>query len=127
MSVARHGRRGGRKATREDAATRRGRRRGVVLRRGRARPPASAPASDNILLEMWEKFVMIGAMAGMNCLMRGTVGEIVATQDGSALMSAALGECEAVAAAAGFAPRPQSRERVETMLTEPGSVNSASM
>ena len=70
---------------------------------------------------------MIGAMAGMNCLMRGTVGEIVATEDGSALMSAALGESQAVAAAAGFAPRPQSRERVETMLTEPGSVNSASM
>ena len=87
----------------------------------------SAPASDNILLEMWEKFVMIGAMAGMNCLMRGTVGEIVATEDGSALMSAALGECEAVAAAAGFAPRSQSRARVEKMLTEPGSLNSASM
>src|SRR5947208_11717464 len=78
--------------------------------------PVSAPASDNILLEMWEKFVMIGAMAGMNCLMRGTVGEIVATEDGSALMCAALGECEAVAAAAGLAPRSQSRERVEKML-----------
>ena len=110
-----------------------GERGGGVSERSRAietefsNTPVSAPASDNILLEMWEKFVMIGAMAGMNCLMRGTVGEIVATEDGSALMSAALGECEAVAAAAGFAPRPQSRERVETMLTEPGSVNSASM
>src|SRR6266568_2582507 len=46
----------------------------------------SAPASDNILLEMWEKFLMMGAMAGMNCLLRGTIGEIVATQDGAALM-----------------------------------------
>src|SRR5438552_16291267 len=110
-----------------------GERGGGVSERSRAietefsNTPVSAPASDNILLEMWEKFVMIGAMAGMNCLMRGTVGEIVATEDGSALMSAALGECEAVAAAAGFAPRSQSRERVEKMLTEPGSVNSASM
>ena len=92
-----------------------------------ASTPVSAPANPNILQEMWEKFVMMGAMAGMNCLMRGTVGEIVATQDGSALMSAVLGECEAVAAAAGFAPRSQSRARVEAMLTEPGSVNSASM
>src|SRR5207302_997666 len=32
--------------------------------------PVSAPANDNILQEMWEKFVMISAMAGMNCLMR---------------------------------------------------------
>src|SRR5437763_1469447 len=89
--------------------------------------PVSAPANDNILQEMWEKFVMMGAMAGMNCLMRGNIGEIVATQDGKATMLAALAECRAVAAKAGFAPRPQARERVEAMLTEPGSVNSASM
>ena len=48
--------------------------------------PVSAPASDNILLDMWEKFVMMGAMAGINCLMRGTIGEIMATEDGEALM-----------------------------------------
>jgi 2-dehydropantoate 2-reductase len=89
--------------------------------------PVSAPASQNIMLEMWEKFVMMGAMAGMNCLMRGTIGDIVATADGKALMIAALAECRAVADAAGFSPRHESRERVEAMLTEPGSVNSASM
>src|SRR5207237_2253926 len=27
--------------------------------------PVAAPANDNILQEMWEKFVMMGAMAGM--------------------------------------------------------------
>jgi 2-dehydropantoate 2-reductase len=89
--------------------------------------PVSAPASDNILLDMWEKFVMIGAMAGMNCLFRGTIGEIVATEDGRALMIAALAEAHSVAAASGFAPRLEAHERVEAMLTEPGSVNSASM
>lgn len=89
--------------------------------------PVSAPASDNILLDMWEKFVMMGAMAGINCLMRGTIGEIMATQDGEALMIAALAECQAVAAAAGFSPRPPSRERVQAMLTERGSINSPSM
>ena len=89
--------------------------------------PVSVPVNENILQEMWEKFFMMGAMAGMNCLFRGTIGEIVATQDGRALMLAALGECRAVAKAAGYEPRRQARERVETMLTEPGSVNSASM
>ena len=89
--------------------------------------PVSAPANPNILLEMWEKFLMMGAMAGINCLMRGTIGEIMATDDGTQIMTAALAECRAVAAAAGFAPRPQSFERISTMLTEKGSVNSASM
>jgi 2-dehydropantoate 2-reductase len=92
-----------------------------------ANTPVSVPVNENILQEMWEKFFMMGAMAGMNCLFRGNIGEIAATRDGRALMLAALGECRAVAKAAGYEPRPQARERVETMLTEPGSVNSASI
>ena len=27
------------------------------------------------MFDMWEKFVMIASLAGINCLMRGTVGE----------------------------------------------------
>ncbi len=110
-----------------------GERGGGVSERGRAieeafaGTPVSAPASANIMLEMWEKFVMMGAMAGINCLMRGTIGEIMATEDGEALMIEALAECQAVAAAAGYEPRRESRERVEAMLTERGSPNSASM
>lgn len=110
-----------------------GERNGDITERARAiqqafaGTPVSAPASPSIMQEMWEKFVMMGAMAGMTCLFRGTIGEIVATEDGKRLMVAALAECQAAAAATGFAPRPQSRERVEAMLTEPGSVNSASM
>jgi 2-dehydropantoate 2-reductase len=92
-----------------------------------ANTPVSAPANDNILQEMWEKFVMMGAMAGMNCLMRGTVGDIVATEEGERLMVEAIDEIASIAGASGFQPRPQSRDRVQTMLTEAGSPNSASM
>lgn len=92
-----------------------------------ASTPVSAPPSANILLEMWEKFVFITAMAGMNCLLRGNVGEIVATEDGAALMREALAECIAVATAAGYEPRRQAMEPIEKLLTEPGGVNSASM
>ena len=74
--------------------------------------PVAAPANDNILLEMWEKFILIGAMAGMNCLMRGTVGDIVATEEGERLMVEAIDEVASIAAASGFQPRPQSRDRV---------------
>ena len=92
-----------------------------------ASTPVSAPANDNIMLEMWEKFVFISAMAGMNCLMRGNIGEIIATRDGEALMLEALAECQRVAEAAGCSPRSQSRERVQAILTERGGINSASM
>ncbi len=110
-----------------------GERSGAVSERARAiaaefaGTPVSAPASADIMLDMWEKFVFISAMAGMNCLFRGNIGEIVATRDGSALMLDALAECRAVATAAGFAPRPHAMEPVERLLTEPGGVNSASM
>src|SRR4051812_29615779 len=98
-----------------------------AIEREFAGTPVSAPANPDILQEMWEKFVMMGAMAGMNCLMRGNIGEIVATEEGEKLMIEALAECQEVAAAAGHEPRPQSRERVQAMLTERGSINSASM
>ena len=110
-----------------------GERQGGVTERAKAieaqfaNTPVSAPASENILQEMWEKFVMMGAMGGMGCLLNGTVGEIVATDEGAALMVEALAECQKVAEAAGFPPRPQAREGVQAMLTEPGSVNSPSM
>src|SRR5689334_15046729 len=50
-----------------------------------ANTPVSVPVNENILQEMWEKFFMMGAMAGMNCLLRGNIGEIAATRDGRAL------------------------------------------
>src|SRR6202035_5644800 len=55
------------------------------------------------------------------------IGEIIATRDGEALMLEALAECQRVAEAAGYSPRPQSRERVQAILTERGGINSASM
>src|SRR5262249_55200899 len=82
-------------------------------------------ASGDIVLDMWEKFVMIASLAGMNCLMRGSVGDIMATEDGECLMLELLGECQAVAAASGYAARPQHREQCRAMLTDKGSDNSA--
>jgi 2-dehydropantoate 2-reductase len=76
---------------------------------------------------MWEKFVMISSLAGMNCLMRGSVGDILATDEGESLTLELLAECEAVATASGIPPRKQHREQCRAMLTERGSNFSASM
>jgi 2-dehydropantoate 2-reductase len=87
----------------------------------------AAPPSENVMLDMWEKFVMIATMAGMNCLMRGTVGDINATDDGAALMLQLFAENQAVAAAAGYPPRQAYCDNIAKMLTEKGSPNNASM
>ncbi|HXO00869.1 MAG TPA: 2-dehydropantoate 2-reductase [Stellaceae bacterium] len=87
----------------------------------------SAPPSENVMLDMWEKFVMITTMAGMNCLMRGTIGDLAATDDGAALILELFAETQAVAAASGYPVRPAYREQIGKMLTEKGSPNNASM
>jgi len=89
--------------------------------------PVDVSVSDNILLDMWEKFVMISSLAGMNCLMRGSVGDILAADDGEGLMLELLAECEGVAAASWFSPRDVHREQCRALLTERGSNFSASM
>ncbi|HWB51174.1 MAG TPA: 2-dehydropantoate 2-reductase [Stellaceae bacterium] len=87
----------------------------------------SAPPSENVMLDMWEKFIFITAMAGMNCLMRGTIGDIAATDEGAALMLDLFGETQAVARAAGYQPRQAYCDNIAKMLTEKGSPNNASM
>jgi 2-dehydropantoate 2-reductase len=83
--------------------------------------------SDQIVLEMWEKFVLLASLAGMTCLMRAPVGAIVATNDGAALMGEFVAECTAVATAAGHAPRASFLARTQGLLTERGSTFTASM
>jgi 2-dehydropantoate 2-reductase len=87
---------------------------------------ASRP-SDAILLEMWEKWVLLATLAGMTCLMRGSVGDIVASDDGQALTEQLLDECAAIAAAAGHPHRPKTLEQSRAILTSAGSGFTASM
>ena len=83
--------------------------------------------SDDILQEMWEKFVMLATLAGMTCLMRASVGAIMAAAEGEALMREFLDECAAVAAAAGHPPRASFLERTRPLLTARESDFTASM
>jgi len=83
-------------------------------------------ASD-ILLEMWEKYVLLATLAAMTCLMRGAVGDIMATDEGESLMEACLATCEDTAKASGHEPRPDRLAQARKMLTERGSTFTASM
>ncbi|MGQ3302202.1 2-dehydropantoate 2-reductase [Reyranella sp.] len=82
--------------------------------------------SETILQEMWEKWVFISTAAGITCLMRAAVGDIVAA--GAADSTLALfDEISSIAASQGFAPRPASAQRARAMLTTAGSPFTASM
>jgi 2-dehydropantoate 2-reductase len=77
--------------------------------------------------DLWDKWVMLGTIASMCAAMRGTVGDIVASEDGAALMRETLEECCRVAAAAGHAPSDKVRAGLETGLTQAGSKSVASI
>jgi 2-dehydropantoate 2-reductase len=85
-----------------------------------------ARISAVILLEMWEKWVMLASLASVTCLMRASVGDIAAA-GGANLALRLLEECGTVAEGAGFAPRPEFLERAGGVLTAAGSPFTASM
>ncbi len=84
-------------------------------------------ASFSIQQALWEKWVMLASLAGMTCLLRASVGEIVATPEGRQLMLDTIEECAAIAGAYGHAPRPHVIDGTRAILTEPGSRAKASM
>lgn len=89
--------------------------------------PVKVVVSDTVMLAMWEKFVMLTSMAAMTSLMRGTVGDIMAADEGEAIVLETIDECAAVATAAGYAPRAKVLDQTRALQTERGSVFSASM
>ncbi len=84
-------------------------------------------ASENILLEMWEKWVFLSTLAASTSLMRATIGDILAAPDGEKFLLGILGEARLVAEKSGYAPRPPVAERLLTNLTTKGSPLNASM
>jgi len=85
-----------------------------------------AQPSAVILQEMWEKWVFIASAAGITCLMRASIGDIVEAGAGD-LAPTLYDECAKIAEEAGFAPRPQAKQRGLAVLTAAGSPITASM
>src|SRR5580704_12953236 len=82
--------------------------------------------SNVVLLEMWEKWVLLATFAGMTCLMRGAIGDIVAA-GAAGLTEALLEECRHIAASQDQGIRPEVLQRIRTLLTQAGSTIMASM
>jgi 2-dehydropantoate 2-reductase len=83
--------------------------------------------SDDIMLDLWEKFAFLCTLAGMCCLMRAGADAIARTQDGTALTLEMLETCLAVSAAAGFPARDRFIASTRKMLTDTATPFAASM
>jgi 2-dehydropantoate 2-reductase len=82
---------------------------------------------EDIEQAMWDKWVLLATLAGITCLMRASVGDIVATGAGEKLTLALLGECAAVAKSEGHATPEGMMQNYRGMLTQKGSAFTASM
>jgi 2-dehydropantoate 2-reductase len=89
--------------------------------------PLDAKASRDVMQALWEKWVMLASLAGMTCLMRAAIGDVVAAPHGEKLMLQMLDECVAVAAAYGRGPRAAVLDDTRALLTQAGSSFTASM
>jgi 2-dehydropantoate 2-reductase len=84
-------------------------------------------ASETIAQDMWEKWVFLASVAASTCLMRTSIGNILASPGGKDFILGMLDECSAIATAQGYAPRAPFLERTRGMLTAEGSQMTASM
>ena len=83
--------------------------------------------NPNINQDLWDKWIMLGSIASMCSAMRGTIGDMMASEDGAEIMGEILDECCKVAAAEGFKPSEKVVGNVRTGLTAKGGKAVASI
>ena len=84
-------------------------------------------ASTQIVQEMWEKWVFLASLAGATCLMRASIGDIMAAPGGRDFLTGLIDECVRIAQANRHGPRDELLARYRTVLTAEGSALTASM
>lgn len=83
--------------------------------------------APDITQALWDKWAMLATGAALTCLMRGTIAQIHGTTGGRALIERAIGESEAIAAAAGYPIQGEGAARIRKLLLDPASNWKASM
>jgi len=86
-----------------------------------------AKLTPHIEREMWEKWVLLAALGGICCLMRGTVGEVAAVPGGADFEAALVDEVVAAVRAVGVAPSEAFVANTRETLTKQGSAHTSSM
>ena len=83
--------------------------------------------NQNIVQDLWDKWIMLCTLAATCCLMRGTSGDILEADEGRAIVLETVDEGRKVAAAAGHDPGEKGIATIHSFLTVKGSKFAASM
>ncbi|WP_419798585.1 MAG: ketopantoate reductase family protein [Terasakiella sp.] len=89
--------------------------------------PVRVVYSRHIYHDLWKKFVFLGTLAGMTCLMRADIGTILQTTHGKILILQLLEECKAIAEQEGHHIQDDVILQYVAQLTDKTSTASASM
>jgi 2-dehydropantoate 2-reductase len=89
-------------------------------------PGYTAQLRANVLQDMWQKWVTISTAAGITCLMRAPIGDIVSA-GATGLVDQLIAETSSIAASEGFPPAQPYLDIVRSKFTQPGSLFTASM
>jgi len=87
----------------------------------------SARLSTDIEREMWEKWTLLATLAASTCLLRGSVGEILAAPGGRETAFSLLDEVAATVSRVGRAPSERAMAAIRAMLGEEGSSQTSSL
>lgn len=87
----------------------------------------SSKLMDPVDQALWDKWVMIGTLAGITTLMRGAAGDVMATREGRELIEELLQEAISVANESGYPPSADYLANARKLLMAPGSAFMASM
>lgn len=83
--------------------------------------------SDNILSELWEKWLLLSTLGAITCLARGNTQQILNSTGGEALLQVLFSEILAVISADGYQPRPAATAGIYALLSNPATPMTSSM
>jgi len=83
--------------------------------------------SNNIMDELWEKWLLLSTLGAVCCLARGNTQQILTSRGGEALLQDIFAEILSVITAEGYQPRPAVTARIFELLNNPATPMTSSM
>ncbi|KAA5933441.1 MULTISPECIES: ketopantoate reductase family protein [Pantoea] len=83
--------------------------------------------SDNIMDELWEKWLLLSTLGAVCCQARGDTRQILSSRGGEALLQGIFTEILSVITAEGYQPRPAVTARIFELLNDPATPMTSSM
>ncbi len=83
--------------------------------------------TDNIISDMWEKWLLLSTLGAVTCLSRGNTQQVLRAPGGEALLTGIFNEVLAVITACGYQPRQSQIDGTFAFLANPDTPMTSSM